>query len=166
MGTKGWHPLSAYVVSKDTIDRIVQLAAEGPGAGHGTAWRFGWYMPDREPRWTYIDNMGNDIGRATLDELGQILITECVRSVRYRYQDDSFDTLPGPIEKAYALDYRYERPARRLSTVEGLKLLDGYEYHSCEHPEWGSSEAHAIRDHLRDALISHLPGYSEAEWAA
>lgn len=154
--------MSAYVVSKETIDRIVQLAVEGPSAvpvSPDTAWRFGWYMADRPERWAYADH-------ESADKIGQLLISECVRSVRYRYPEDSFDDLPGPIEKGYALDYRYSRPARRLTAIEGLKLLDGYEYQTCEHPQWEASEAHAIRSYLRDMLISRLPGYSEAAWAA
>jgi len=47
-----------------------------------------------------------------------------------------------------------------------LSLISCYEYQSCEHPEWRTSEARAICEALRKLAIRNLPGYDEAPWHA
>lgn len=138
--------MSAFIVGRETIDALVTLAFEGPSevpVSPDTA----WYPPSYESR----------------DSFGQKLLTANVESVKYRYPDEAIGALPGPTNAYYAFPYRYA-PYRRLTPVEGLALLDGYEYQSCERPDWFGSVAHRMVDSLRGNLISRLPGYNEAEW--
>jgi len=165
--------MSAYVNSKEHIDALLRVGLEGPTerdmrpdhAWHTLAW--------------YIGSERHELRPDTADSIGAMLTVENVRSVQYRYPEDSFDTLPGPINNGWAATAmlgRYEYPAaygrgpiaiaagpRRLTAVEALKAIDGYEYQSCEHPGWKTSEAAAYCDTLRGRLISCLPGYDEAE---
>ncbi len=96
--------------------------------------------------------------------IGQFLIDENLRSVRYRY-DTASDNLPGPAEPYWTEPYEYAPlRAERVSTVQALKALDCYEYQSCEHPGWRTSEAFQFCEALRQKLIRALPGYDEAAW--
>lgn len=45
-----------------------------------------------------------------------------------------------------------------------LKLLDGYSYQSCEHPEWEGSWAKTFVDTVRLYTIPKLAGYRDAPW--
>lgn len=154
--------MSAYVVGKEHIDAMVRLGIEGPSGYHGGpggAWG-GYY---------YVDDATAPMGARSVhvsferDRVGQMLASENIESVWHRYPDDkTIDSLPGPIDKASLMEYRYE-PGRRLSAVEGLVALSGYEYQACEHPGWRASEAHAFVEWLRGALIHCLPGYDEAD---
>ena len=49
---------------------------------------------------------------------------------------------------------------------EVLKATDCYEYQSCEHPEWPSSNAHDFIQALRKDAWRLLEGYEEAPWGA
>ena len=51
-----------------------------------------------------------------------------------------------------------------MGVVEALKALDCYEYQSCEHPEWETSEAFEFCRAMRNLLIGCLPGYDAAQW--
>ena len=170
--------MSAFIVSRAHIDAIVSLALVGPtGRGpkypgdgwHGPTWFA--EQPDRDS-WSIADYSNNrrraDYTEA--DELGQMLLGECIRSVSARYRDDSIDELPGVIAETatWAADgiesYRYRHPRRRLTAVEGLKAIACLEYQSCEHEQWEASEALRFLEALRRSLINALPGYDDAAW--
>jgi len=51
------------------------------------------------------------------------------------------------------------------SAVELIKALHCYEYQSCEHPGWRTSQAHSFCRALERRLIGELPGYDDAPWA-
>ena len=53
---------------------------------------------------------------------------------------------------------------RMPSPVAVLKAISCYEYQSCEHPGWHTSEARQFCSVLRDHMISMLPGYDDAQW--
>lgn len=148
--------MSAYIESKGHIDALVSLAGWGPEGrpmDPGHAWSLYYGNPSKTaPR----------DGGPGASALGQMLVNENITSVQYRYRGEAVDTLPEPIDKTSLLDYQYA-PGRPLTTVEGLVALDGYEYQSCEHPGWVSSEAYAFVNALRSRLIGYLPGYSEAD---
>jgi len=151
--------MSAFVVSHSHIDLLVETAMFGPA---GT--RRNWHT------FTYYHRTPNEpdlsAGRertirpgdyAAANRLGQLLLNENVSSVNYRYPGDP----ELPADESYQC-----RTTARLSAVDVLMALDGYEYQSCEHPGWRTSEAHSFTDALRRALIGHLPGYSESDcWA-
>ena len=148
--------MSAYVVGKEHIDALVRLGIEGPSGYHGGpggSWS-GYYYHQTENA-VHVKQEPNRVG--------QILASECIESVWYRYPDDkTIDSLPGPMDKASLMSYQYE-PGRHLTAIEGLVALSGYEYQSCEHPGWRDSEAHRFVEWLRSSLIHRLPGYAEAD---
>jgi len=143
--------MSAFIVSKETIDAICYAAIHYPHNGlhwkgeHGTL-------------------KALEHGQRP-DAIGEILWHENVVSVRTRYPDDAEDSLPGPNELTMVdvLTYRFTRPPLP-SVVEALKLIDCLEYQSCEHDEWDTSEACHFLGSLRRALIRCLPGYEKAPW--
>jgi hypothetical protein len=141
--------MSAYIVSHATIDALVSLAFDGPETDRPVSPDTVW-VPSGYPG---VDR----------DGVGAVLIAENVRSVRYRYPD-SGDDLPGPLAHYWAEPYHYRHPVRRPSPVEGLALLDGYEYQACECPDWRDTAAAELVDRLRSALIATLPGYDAAPW--
>ena len=150
--------MSAYVVDKAHIDALVRLGIEGPAGYHG-AWG-GYY---------YVEDPAAPIGARAVhvkedrNRVGQMLASECIESVWYRYpNDESIDSLPGPMDKSGLMAYEYER-GRHLTAIEGLVALSGYEYQSCEHPAWRESEAHRFVEWLRESLIRRLPGYADVD---
>lgn len=80
------------------------------------------------------------------------------------------------IENAKSVGYRYNEPTKPVayiswqvgapspSIIEAIKLLDCYEYQSCERPEWEETETFRWCYRLRRALCRALPGYSKSEW--
>jgi hypothetical protein len=173
--------MSAYIVDRERIDQLVRLAIHGPTGERevrpDNAWRrVDWYTTAPRP---YVANAVDHVDYfrkleeirhsariETANETARMLITANVESVAYRYSDDSPDTLPGP-RPAYWTDldsYRVRLMQARPTAVAGLKMIDNYEYQSCEHPGWEDSEAARFCDALRSRLISALPGYDEAAW--
>lgn len=112
----------------------------------------------------------------------QSLRQENLASLRYRYAeqyvgwtDDAIaaDSGVGP-QPVYTI-HAYQRdccyfqnctlplPAR---IAQVCKAIACYEYQSCEHPGWRTSEARAYCHALRVAWCKKLPGYEEAEWGS
>lgn len=81
-----------------------------------------------------------------------MLWDENYRSVNHRYGESEITP-----------EYRWQ-PVRR-DPVSVLKAIACYEYQSCEHEGWRSSEARQFCDELRHRMIQFLPGYDEAEWS-
>ena len=153
---------------------------------------FSWYHDDRwhrlDPRADIGDERPaaipgfNAIELVGPSVLGQRLLDECVASVHSRYPDTSPDEgdLPGPRDAYYMGPYVWEpylRSETRLiapgmprviappaSTVVIAKQIANYEYQSCEHDSWESSEAHAFCRALAEGLLRSLPGWEEAPW--
>lgn len=78
-------------------------------------------------------------GEAT--KVGRELWQENHDSVNYRYSESQ----PCPA-------YRFEGIEAPLDPVIVLKQVDCYDYQSCEHPGWDSSEARRLINALRDRL--------------
>lgn len=167
--------MSAFMVSRDHIDAMVALAIHGQGAHLGP---IRWFAIDPDTiEYTNgtdylnaIQDASRTVGRGDMDrahEVGAMLALENAASVLYRYPDhDNSEYVP-----SWTTDGSYRwgwSPVRHRvpSPVEGLRIIDTYEYQSCEHPGWADSEARRFCDSLRRALIGALPGYSEAphEW--
>lgn len=104
----------------------------------------------------------------TCNEVGRMLMLECARSVSFRYNEPiDAGTLPGPIDlNPYAETFHAKDVMRgiRYSAVQILKAIDCYEYQSCEHPDWETSEAKVFCDALRGLMIGRLDGYADAQW--
>ncbi len=133
--------MSAFVVTKQHIDAIV---TGGLPARGDTGW-IRWSDPVDAGR-THILNQD------TADRAGSLLWQENRVSVNRRYHDgDEIDVI-----------YNFQRLWQEPVTV--LKLIDCYEYQSCEHPAWEESQAKRLCGQLRKQVISMLPGYDEAPW--
>jgi hypothetical protein len=145
--------MSAFIVDKAHIDALVDVAVNGP-KGHYPNWSAYWYHQGKSTD-----------ARDNPDDTGRMLWATNFDSVAYRY--DSETDLPGPIgiNEPEVMAYSFKRRPlnARLTPVAALKALDGYEYQSCEHPEWQDSKAHAFCTMLRSRLIGVLPGYDEAD---
>jgi len=149
--------MSAYVVDRNHI--LYLLEAATANMNHiGGAHRFYWHHNDEAH---YLEACDFD----EMERVANMLWQENVRSVMYRYPNDSMSELPGPIGE----DYRITRNDFHLTwllidPVQVLKACKCYEYQSCEHPAWESSEAYAFIQTLKEDAISALPGYDGAVW--
>jgi hypothetical protein len=151
--------MSAFVVSKSHIDALVHAAYFGPRDVHALPQQSGhWYKPNFRgcQNWA-LDQM---------DEVGEMLVKENLSSIHARYPDTVTDPegTPGPVEQYWLQRYEHEMPKQKMGVVEALKALDCYEYQSCEHPEWETSEAFRFCRSMRHSLIGCLPGYDAAPW--
>jgi hypothetical protein len=129
--------MSAFIVSKAHIDRIVSTAN----------------------RWRYSDM------RMSPDDLGRMLWLENLKSVAYRYPDDRDGDRPGPsgLTDDQIAHYRWT-PTPELTPVEALKAIRCYDYQSCEHPGYETSQARRFVQIFTEEAISRLPGYDRATW--
>ncbi len=138
--------MSAFIVNKAHIDALMALAGNE-------------FLRPNE-----FFGAPPDYARAR-DLLGQMLVNECLASVKYRYPKVTDDALPGPNDPYWLRPYVWPVLIGRTPTpVEGLKLISCYEYQSCEHPGWETSKAKEFCERLRPYLITKLPGYAEAPW--
>lgn len=167
--------MSAFIVSKAHIDALVQA-----GLSYGQRGRLRWRVAEPDFH-AYPDNLAGyskavqavtrELDHMTADRVGAMLWTENVMSVRHRYADVGaaldLDNAPGPVGLTVEDVTGYTFPvmsAPRVDAVGILKALACYEYQTCEHPEWPTSEAKAFCDVLRHYAINALPGYEDAEW--
>jgi len=119
-----------------------------------------WYY---QGEWYKLDS------GSTTEQLrvANMLWQENIKSVMYRYDDCSYDNLPGQTHESYVLDEKDLRMAwDSLDPVQVLKACNFYSYQSCEHPEWESSEAKAFIDALKREAVTVIPGYEECEWGS
>jgi hypothetical protein len=120
--------VSAWMVSKAHIDVLVQGLAESET------------VTDVDP-----------------DELGRILWRECLASVAYRYPNDGDGERPGPVDfrDNDVETYTYRRPAKKVGLGGLMTAIECYDYQSCEHPGWTTSQARAwvldLHARLKDA---------------
>ncbi len=126
--------MSAYVVSTDTIDLLVTACRLWRLASDG-------YLP-RETR-----NM-------TDNELGQVLLSENVRSVNARYSEtddaSAYEHLP----------VRFDA----IDPVTVLKSAQCLDYQSCETDDWKTTTAYRVLKAIESGAIAHLRGYNDAPW--
>ncbi len=106
----------------------------------------------------------------TKDEIGQLLMDENVRSVSYRYDRDTFEALPGPIDKTGIREYRHINLDLDLDPIVLLKQLDCYEYQTCECPDWKQTDAHAfcvvVRALAEARLLPALRRLKQSRWSS
>lgn len=143
--------MSAFVVEKAHISAMLRKGLQPRGYTGPLTWR----------------RNGNQqrLTRETANQVGQMLLDENVKSVSYRYPDDSVTDLPGRLNAEWLIPFKLNSPFFRTPTsMECLKLISCYEYQSCEHPDWKESEAYAFCQALRHRAIDSLPGYDEAPW--
>lgn len=146
--------MSAFVVSKQHLDAMITAALDVTPLRGGSP--VSWFYPTINRA---EDNLGTLQTKRRVaryedrERIGAMLWAENVRSVNYRYEEEEWEEV-----------YQYTRFTLPLPAVAVLKLIDCYEYQSCEHDEWETSEAHEFCESLRRAYIGLLPGYNEAPW--
>src|SRR6266850_3097204 len=126
--------MSAYVVHTDTIDYLVTAARLWRLASDG-------YLP-------------YDARNLTDSELGNVLLSENVRSVNYRYSEQ---------DEAPVYEYRSMR-FDAIDAVAVLKSVQCVNYQSCETDDWKGTLAHRVLKAIESGAIAHLRGYSDAPW--
>jgi hypothetical protein len=162
------------MVDKRHIDLLVSLAVRGPkgrALRPDTWYTLRWHTLYRL-RGLGMDELKRVTREATdedADRIGQMLVSENLKSIQYRYPDtvDDPQNAPGPIEQYWHQPYHWDAwlgSGPKASAVEGLKAIDCYVHQACEHPGWDHSEARLFCEALRRALIGQLPGYDEAPW--
>lgn len=150
--------MSAFVVNQGHIHAMLRA-----GLAYDGLYILSWFtVPPQTMQ--QAQEYRRELRFETADRVGAMLIAENVRSVCYRYEQAPTDDLPGPIDRYWLLEYRYDPRGRIPTPVEALKLVACYEYQSCEHPEWAGTEGYAFCADLREKLINVLPGYEEADW--
>ena len=179
--------MSAYVVDKSDIDTLVKAALVAYDAGPGS-FRLSWWRVDEDGNYAGWRELNPNAEHMTDDEykayhtpsmLGQILVSENVRSVAYRYSepgrvyyygpetaanmddlDPEYGELPGPCDAYYMGPYVYSDPGHEPTPGEVFSLIDCLDYQSCEHDGWTKSEAYSFLRSLRDAYCRRV---TEAE---
>lgn len=168
--------MSAFVVDKQHIDLMVRAALKAcPTRYAGDGRRLSWWRTDENGGYAgwrelnqHAETMEDDDYKAfyTPSQLGQMLVSENVRSVHHRYPDTDPDEgdLPGPVDAFYMAPYVYADPGRDLSPGEVFRAIDCLDYQSCEHEGWRSSEAFAFCAALRKAYCDQIADAEEAAW--
>lgn len=143
--------MSAFVVNPEHINAMVDLALTNQPGPSFHYWHEG--------------SGSHEVTMETRHETARMLLRENIESVAARYPDDDRSMLPGPFPTPDPDEHQHVvRPGTLPNPVEALKLIRCYEYQSCEHAGWESSEAAAFCKFLTGAMIAKLPGYSEAPW--
>lgn len=150
--------MSAYIVERKHIAYLVVAMQSKRIRRYSRA--FHWYHNGRGKELTPYDD-------GTALEVAQLLWNENIKSIHGRYPDtvesreypgadDDYEIRPGDVKNLWD----------EIDPVQLLKSIHCYEYQSCEHDEWKTSEARAIMRALESEAIQALTGYSEAEWGA
>lgn len=148
--------MSAWLVSEEHIDLLV-TAGLVKDYDRGLTWST---SPDRfAPR-----ELTQDI--ATV--VGGMLWAENYASVEKLYPDvREGGQVPGQsdeFEAEHTLTYTFTPIPGDIDWLVVLKAVSCYEYQSCEHDGWETSEAKRFGEALTHRAISNLPGYDKAPW--
>ena len=131
--------MSAYIESPAHIDTIVS------------------YFIDPRPHqglWLEFSEGYNYMSKDNAADIAAELYAENVKSVDHRYNETNIQDY----------EFTYIRQARdEYTPAEIAKALDGYEYQSCETPNYYNSRAASIVNSMRKHLLSNLAGYEEAD---
>ena len=138
--------MSAFIVSKGHIRFLVEAA------GRLARDPVSWYHDGRRRQLSrFIKKESPDT--LTPNELGALLWEENIKSVDHRYSEENGVGA-----------YEHVRTLLPIDPVQVFASLACYEYQSCEHPEWETSEAKVICDAIKDAAIRALPGSDATVW--
>ena len=129
--------MSAFIVDTSHIDAMIRVALN---------------VSQREFHFASVGPYGV-LTHETADDIGQMLMNENTASVNFRYSEDDL-----------AEPYTYAPFGKMPTAIEGVKLVQCYEYQSCEHADWETSKAKRFCEVLISYLISNLPGYDDAPW--
>ena len=150
--------MSAYIVDRNHIRFLIEAARYVAPRRRDPTFR--WYHDG----WHELECSIHESCDDTLTSRGQLLWDECRESVAYRYPDNQ--QLSGPINETFIYEHVDPREPFLPTIVEIFSATDCYEYQSCEHPGWHTSNAHDFIQQLRSYAWHLLPGYDEAPWGA
>lgn len=141
--------MSAFVVSKSHINAMLLTAMCLKYGRRGLTW--------------YHNGEHHELNNDNADQVGQMLLDECVKSMSHRYDDEITD-LPGHTNAEWLIPFKLKYLHRTPKPLEAIKITKCYMYQSCEHPEWEDSEAKTFCEALISSKISELPEYDNAPW--
>ena len=150
--------MSAYVVEREHIAYLIEAALSEWAA---KSWGAGRFI------WPGADGHEHTLTRANVDDVGQMLWDENMRSVGNRYPDCALDELPGQVLGDPV--YRYTHPGRlwnRIEPAQVVKSCDCYEYQTCEPDDWPETEAFQFIQALRTLAGRSVDGYAKGVWGA
>ena len=133
--------MSAYIVSKDHINAMLDAAM-------AIRYKpFSWYH--NEERHILDDK--------TVNQVGQMLLDENVKSVSCRYEDSTITNMPGAINAEWLIPFEYQiRPFEIPTGLQAISITRCYIYQACEHPEWEVSNAKAFCEALIESQFALL----------
>jgi len=140
--------MSAFVVNKEHINAMIT-------AGLNVRYKPLRWWHNGKPHTLTHDNAST---------IGEMLLQENVKSVSYRYEDSEITNLPGKVNAEWIIPFIYRYTYAVPTAVEVIKIIQCYEYQSCEHDEWELSSAKSFCDALTKAQFDRLPGYDDAPW--
>lgn len=152
--------MSAYVQDRAHVLSIIRTALEGPAdpreirpdnVWHGPRWSAIPTFLLADIHWSEHGKVWRRLDWLNAEEVAGMLYDENVASVRHRYAEDD-EMIPA----VAAFTMSDIKRARRLTATDALCALSGYEYQSCEHPEWSSSESLRVVEALRRCLCDFL----------
>ena len=157
--------MSAYVVDRNHIRYLVEAARRPAAGNHDRVFCYSYGSPGN-----YQRGEVSPYDRDALDRAGTMLWEANIHSVLYRYQDDTRQTMPGPIGE----DYTYRHVPVDHSMYGDLfhpghvfAACDCYEYQSCEDSvAWPSSEAQGFINGLREKAQKAVSAVVDAKWGA
>lgn len=88
--------------------------------------------------------------------VGNLLRNANIASVDYRYREKS--------SKYDEYTFKYTHYSLKDKIITALKILDCYDYQSCEIPDYDKTEACRVVNIIRKTLIASLPEYDSAPW--
>jgi hypothetical protein len=153
--------MSAFEVCDTHIDVMVSAALEGTRYGP-----LSWYhdpreeipgtqpgemLPGHDDYPASLERARREVNAENAEQWGATLLAENRRSVNHRYAEDELEA-----------PYTFTRYTGQLKPVALLNAISCYEYQSCEHPGWETSEAHGFCQALRHHAIQQLPGMDSA----
>jgi hypothetical protein len=157
--------MSAFILGESHIHLLVNAGLKLPYPGDKLRW-FVRDLTDDEKQETYrrgaawgpgaIEIYGQIRRELTEDNagwIGAMLLAENARSVNHRYEEEEWES-----------PYIFRPLPRTPDPVAVLKALDCFEYQSCEHADWATSESRRFCDSLRRTAIRRLSGYEDAPW--
>lgn len=150
--------MSAYIVDKNHIIYLVMAAIR-----HHHGYTFSWWSEELQERKSL---MQGDYQAAA--DAGNMLWKENIKSVSTRYPRESSGTLPGPVGGSFVINLEdmHGQLWDAFPPAQVLKACDCFEYQSCEHEGWHTSESKAFIDALRKSAWQRVPGYDSAQWGA
>jgi len=138
--------MSAWVVSRTHIEYLIE-------AGLWLERREHFPLTWRNPSDQKICELRED----NASQIGQMLWKQNYMSVNYRYDENDQVEISEPYTHRML-------PGRQIDPVWTIKAIHCFQYQSCEHPGWETSEAYAYCQTLMNSMTHCLPGYEQAPW--